>query len=499
MTAFPEYHKYDGLGLAELVRSKQITPVELVEEAISRIEAHNLKVNAVVYKMYDQARVTANGDLPDGSFKGVPFLLKDLISMYESVPTSSGNRLLQHIPAPYDSEIVRRYKATGVVILGKANTPEFGLVPFTEPEIFGATHNPWDLSRTPGGSSGGSAAAVAARMVPLASGGDGGGSIRTPASCCGVLGLKPSRGRTPTGPERGELWRGFACEHVITRSVRDSAAMLDAVRGADVGAPYLAPPQARPFLDEVTTGPGRLRIAFSSHPLLSHTVHDDCVQGLHVTVRLLQELGHEVAEAVPKIDGEKFSVAFLTIVVAETRADIEWAAGLAKRKPSLEHFEASTYALGLLGKTLCASDYANATRYLQATARGIGKFFEQYDVLLTPTLSQPPVPIGALQPSSGQLALIKLIGWLNAGWLLSAMGVIRPLASQTFDFIPYTPVFNVTGQPAVSVPLYWNDAGLPIGMHFIGRFGDEATLFRLAGQLERAQQWFDRAPPAIVT
>ncbi|HLC41018.1 MAG TPA: amidase [Methylomirabilota bacterium] len=494
MTAFPEYHKYDGVGLAELVRAKQVTPAELVEEAISRIEAHNPTINAVVYTMYDQARASAVGDLPDGPFKGVPFLLKDLLAMYEGAPTSAGNRLLQRIPAPHDSEIVRRYKAAGVVILGKTNTPELGILPFTEPELFGATRNPWDVGRTPGGSSGGSAAAVGARMVPMAGGGDGGGSIRIPASCCGVFGLKVTRGRTPTGPDLGEVWHGFALEHVVTRSVRDSAAMLDAIAGADVGAPYSAPPQARPFLREVTTEPGRLRVAFTAQPFLGRTVHDDCVKGLEATVRLLQRLGHEVIEAAPKIDGEACAVAFLTILAGETRADVEWAARLAKRKPSLAGFEAATYALGLLGKAMSASDYANAARFLQTSAREVGRFFEQYDLLLTPTLSQPPVPIGALQPSRSERALLNTIAWLNAGWVLSALGLIKPLAAKTFDFIPYTPLFNVTGQPAMSVPLHWNDAGLPIGMHFAGRFGDEATLFRLAGQLERAQPWFDRAP-----
>jgi amidase len=215
-------------------------------------------------------------------------------------------------------------------------------------------------------------------------------------------------------------------------------------------------------------------------------------------VRLLQQLGHEVVEAAPHIDGEAFAIAFLTIVVTETRADVEWAARLAKRKVAFADFEASTYALGLLGKALSAADYANAARYLQTAAREVGRFSEQYDVLLTPTLSQPPVPIGSLQPAGGQLALVKLIGRLNAGWLLKALGIIKPLAAQTFDFMPYTPVANVTGQPAMSVPLYWNDAGLPIGMHFAGRFGDEATLFRLAGQLERAQPWFERAPANFV-
>jgi amidase len=494
MSSFPEYPKYDGLGLAELVCTKQITPSELVEEAIERIEARNPRLNAVVNKLYEQARAAAKNDLPDGPFMGVPFLVKDLISTMEGVPTSFGTRWLKDYPMPHDTEMVRRFRATGAVILGKTNTPEFGLVPYTEPEAFGPTHNPWDLQRTPGGSSGGSGAAVAARLVPLASGGDGGGSIRIPASCCGLFGLKPTRARTPTGPVVGEMWHGFAQEHVLSRSVRDSAAMLDAVAGPDVGAPYFAPPQERPYLQEVSTDPGKLRIAFTSHPFMGHEVHTDCRKGLEETVRLLQSLGHIVVEDKPDIDGEAFSVAFLTVVAGETRADIEWTSGLVKRKPSLAGFEASTYAVGLLGKAMSAVDYANAVRYLQTVSRSIGRFFESYDLLLTPTLSQPPVPIGSLQPPSSQMPLIRLIGQLNAGWLLNALGVIKPLAAQTFDFIPYTPVFNVTGQPAMSVPLYWNEAGLPIGMHFVGRFGDEATLFRLAGQLERAQPWFDRAP-----
>ena len=494
MATFPEFHTFDGLGLAELVRTHQVAPADLVEEAISRIEAHNPKLNAVVYKMYDQARAAAQTALPDGPFKGVPFLLKDLLSTVAGVPTSSGTRLLKHVPMPHDSEMVRRFKAAGAIILGKTNTPEFGLVPYTEPEAWGVAHNPWELTRTPGGSSGGSAAAVAARLVPLASGGDGGGSIRIPASCCGVFGLKPSRGRTPTGPDLGEVWHGFAQEHVLTRSVRDSAAMLDATAGPDVGAPYVAPPPVRPFLQEVTREPGRLRIAFTSHPFLGRTVHDDCKTGLEATVHLLQQLGHEMIEATPRIDGEAFSIAFLTILAAEVRADIEWTASVSKSKVALANFEASTYSMGLLGKALSAVDYANAARYLQTAAREVSRFFEPYDALLTPTLSEPPVAIGSLQPAGGELTMIKLIGRLDAGWLLKALGVIKPIAAQTFQFMPYTPVFNVTGQPAMSVPLYWNEAGLPIGMHFVGRLGDEATLFRLAGQLERAQPWFDRAP-----
>jgi amidase len=494
MYTFPEFHKYDGLGLSELVCTKQISPVELVEEAISRIEAQNPKINAVIYKMYDQARRVAQGKLPDGPFKGVPFLLKDMHATVAGVPTSCGTRMLKDIPQPHDSEIVCRYRAAGVIFLGKTNVPEFSLVPYTEPEAFGPTNNPWDLTRTVGGSSGGSAAAVAARLVPMAGGADGGGSIRIPASCCGVFGLKPTRGRTPTGPDVGDIWRGFAQEHVLTRSVRDSAAMLDAIAGPDVGAPNWAPSPKRPYLQEVTTEPGHLRIAFTAHPFLGHDVHEDCRNGLSATVRLLEGLGHELVEAAPQIDGEAFAIAFLTMVAAETRDAIDWAAGLAGRKTSFIDFEVGTSALAMLGQAFSAGNYAKALNYLMASAREVGRFFEGYDVLLTPTLSQPPVRTGSLQPSGSERFMVRLISRLRAAWLLNALGIIKPLANKTFDFIPYTPVFNVTGQPAMSVPLYWNETGLPIGMHFIGRFGDEATLFRLAGQLERAQPWFDHSP-----
>ena len=253
MVGFEEYERYDGLALAELVRRREVTAEELLDAAIARIDERNPALNAVTRRMYDEARRTLARGTPTGPFGGVPFLLKDLLAMYAGVPTSAGNRVLAKIPVPEDSEIVRRYKAAGLVILGKTNTPELGLVPFTEPEAFGATRNPWDTTRSPGGSSGGSAAAVASRMVPLAGGGDGGGSIRIPASCCGVFGLKPSRGSTPTGPMYGELWRGFVVEHVLTRSVRDSAAILDAIEGADAGAPYSAPTRERPLLEEVNT------------------------------------------------------------------------------------------------------------------------------------------------------------------------------------------------------------------------------------------------------
>ncbi|MCJ7576201.1 MAG: amidase [Dehalococcoidia bacterium] len=495
MSGFSEYDKYDGLGLAELVRKKEVKPSELVEEAISRIEKLNPQLNAVICKMYELARKAAARDLPNGPFKGVPFLMKDLLMAYAGVPLTNGSRFFKDFIPDHDSELVKRFKAAGIIVVGKTNTSEFGLVPVTEPELFGPTNNPWDLSRTPGGSSGGSAAAVAARMVPLAHGVDGGGSIRMPASCCGVFGLKPTRGRNPIGPDFGEAWRGLTCDHVLTRSVRDSAAMLDATAGPDVGALYYAMPPARPFLSEVGTDPGKLRIAFTSKPFLGASVHKDCVNGLETTARLCQDLGHEVVEAAPQIDGKAFAKAFMTIVCVETRATIEEAEVLLNRKALFKDFEPSTWALGLLGRQCRAPEFSRSLNLAHLTARQIGEFFEKCDVLLTPTLAMPPVATGALQPKGIRAVAMKLLGHLNAGGLINRLSGIDVLAQHVFEFMPYTPLFNVTGQPAMSVPLYWNDEGLPIGMQFVGRYGEEATLFRLASQLEKAKPWSARIPP----
>ena len=498
MIPFADYTRHDGLGLASLVRRREIRPTELLETALARIDRDNPALNAVIRRRDEQVRAeTAQVD-PAARFAGVPFLVKDLIATLAGEPTASGNRLLAALPMPRDSELVRRFRAAGVLIAGRTNTPEFGLTAYTEPLLFGPTHNPWSLAHSPGGSSGGSAAAVAAGLVPLASGGDGGGSIRIPASCCGLFGLKPSRGTTPTGPDFGELWHGFAIEHVLSRSVRDSAAMLDATAGADAGAPYAAPARARPFLDEVSAEPGRLRIAFTREPLFGHgAVHADCIAGLEATARLLESLGHQVEEATPPLDREACALAFATVIAGEARAEIEHLAQLAQRKPRAADFEAATYILGLLGRSTGAAAYVAAVRILQLSARTMAPFFERHHVLLTPTLAAPPALTGALQPSASELRVMRAINALNAGWLLNALGVIKQEAAKMFDYMPFTPLFNVTGQPAMSVPLHWNVAGLPVGMQFVARLGEDATLFRLAGQLERARPWFEQRPPGF--
>ena len=497
MSSFSGYTTHDALELAALVRAGDVTPLELVDTAIARIEALNPRLNAVVSTCFDEARAAARRPVPDGAFAGVPFLVKDLVATVEGHPTSQGTGLLRAVAMPHDSELVRRFRAAGLVILGRTNTPEFGITPYTESAALGAARNPWNTERTTGGSSGGSAAAVASRMVPMASGGDGGGSIRIPAACCGLFGMKASRGRVPTGPDMAELWGGFATEGVLSRSVRDSAALLDAVAGADVGAPYAAPAQPDHYLGEVARTPGRLRIAHTTSPFMGRTVHPDCVAAVDGAVALLRDLGHDVIEAAPTIDAEEWAMNFVTVLAAETRADIETTSKLAGRKVTSGDFEPSTYALGLLGRALTASDYAKARRRLGVLSREVATFFTTIDVLLTPTCASPPFVIGALQPQAGELALVKVINALDAGWLLDAIGVLKPLAMKAFDFIPWTPVFNVTGQPAMSMPLHWNAEQLPVGVHFVARFGDEATLFRLAGQLERARPWADRLPPVV--
>ena len=494
MLLMNDFSSYDALSLAELVRSGHVSARELVLSSIENIETLNPRLNAVVHKMYDRALQEAHSP-GEGPFSGVPFVLKDLLSWYAGEPVTSGSRFFKGWIPPYDTEMVKRYRRSGVIVVGKTNTPEFGLTPYTEPELFGPTLNPWDTSLTTGGSSGGSAAAVASGMVPWAGGGDGGGSIRIPASACGIFGLKPTRGRTPAGPLAGEHWQGAAIEHCLTRSVRDSAAMLDAVSGPDVGAPYWATPPARPFLEEVGQSPGELRIAFTSKPLLGHVVHDDCKAALADAVSLVESLGHHVVESEPPVDRERFNRSFLTMVCGEVHADLMDAAPLVGRKATPADVEYTTWALNLLGGEISAGEFVYAEHYLRSSSRRIGEFFEKFDLLLTPTLAVPPFPTGSLQPPAHERALVRTLGRLRAGNILKLIGALEKSAEKVFDVIPWEPLFNVSGQPAMSVPLYWNSRNLPIGVHFVARYGDEATLFRIASQLEQARPWMNRRPP----
>jgi amidase len=468
----------DATDLARLVRQGEVTPLELVEAAIGRIERLNPRINAVVTPMFDQARKKARGPLPDGPFTGVPFLLKDLLAAYRGVRLTAGSKALTGFVPNHDSELVSRLKKSGLIVLGKTNTAEFGLMPTTEPHLFGPARNPWDTTRTPGGSSGGSAAAVAAGLVPLAHGNDGGGSIRIPASCCGLFGLKPTRARNPMGPGFGDVMSGLVIEHGLTRSVRDSAALLDATAGPGQGDPYVAPPPARPFAREVGADPGRLRIAFSTKPLAETPVHADCLAAAEDAARLCADLGHEVFEAAPEIDnaenlGRVFGVLW-TAGLAWTIQGVSRATGRPIRE---EDYEPLTWALYQKGITKNAADYLTALQTAQAMSRQMAAFMAGVDVWLTPTLAQPPLTLGALDSTPDD----PLRGW-----------------PASYAFAPFTAPCNVTGQPAMSVPLYWSAQGLPIGAHFIGRYGDEATLFRLASQLETARPWGDRRPPISI-
>ncbi|MBS1789808.1 MAG: amidase [Acidobacteria bacterium] len=467
----------DATAQAELVRSKQITPLELVEAAMARIERVNSHLNAIVTKMYNQASDAAKSEIPPGAFAGVPFLLKDLQAAYEGVPMTMGSRFLKDFTPNGDSELVKRHKRAGLIVVGKTNTPEFGIFPTTEPELFGPTRNPWNLTRMVGGSSGGSAAAVAAGMVPMAHANDGGGSIRIPASCCGVFGLKPTRGRNPLGPHFGDIFSGLVVEHAITRSVRDSAALLDATAGYDLGDPYIAPLPARPFIREIGADPGKLRIAFSTAAINGADVHADCITAVYDAAKLCEQLGHEITEAAPQLNGEMIGKAFMTIWSAGnawTADSLSFAIG---RKPAREDFEPATWALMEMGRRRTAPDYLLAVQMLQIFARRVAQFMEQYDIWLTPTLAEPPLPLGSFaSPPDNPMAGMRRSG----------------------QFAPFTPIVNATGQPAMSVPLFWNAEGLPIGTHFIARYGDEATLFRLASQLEAARPWAGRRPPVSV-
>jgi amidase len=497
-----DYTRYDGLGLAELVRRGEVTPLELTEAAIAAADRVNPRINAVVARLDDLARAQATagplagGPLPDAPFAGVPFLLKDLHGALAGAPMTSGSRLLaKHRPAQ-DAEVVARYKRAGLIILGKTNTPEFGLLPVTEPPLFGPTRNPWNPALTPGGSSGGSAAAVAAGIVPLAHGNDGGGSIRIPAAACGLFGLKPTRGRVPVGPEHLEIWMGCVVQHVLSRSVRDSAAALDATAGTDLGAPYMAP--AMPdggWLAQTRLPPGRLRIGFTTTPMLNVPVHPDCVAAVEQAARLLEQLGHHVEPASPELDGPGIAAAFLLLVAAELSADVAEAERDAGEPAGPATVDTPALLLNLLARQYSAAELAIALRRLRLVGPAVARFHQSYDLWLTPTLAQPPLPIGGLLPTGLEASAQRLLARLGWGALVRTLGSIEASADRAFAFTPFTPIANITGQPAMSVPLHWNAEGLPIGVHFVARYGDEATLLRLAAQLEAAQPWAQRRPP----
>jgi amidase len=424
--------------------------------------------------LFDRAGAEAGShDLPAGPLRGVPFLVKDLGAGMAGVPATKGSRALREYRPAEDSPLVRRYRAAGLVIVGRTSTPEFGNHSTTEPELFGPARSPWDLSRTTGGSSGGSAAAVAARMVAAAHASDGAGSIRIPASCCGTFGLKPSRGRVSRAPV-GEEIGGLLVEHAVTRTVRDSAALLDIEAGRNPGDPYWLPTPDRPFLDDVGRDPGRLRIGWTATPTLDVAVDEVCVTAVRDTADLLGSLGHDVDEAAPDFDAEVLVGPLVTVWAVGNLAQASFCERHLGRPLRPDELEITTWELVEYGRTRTALDLTEAVEAMGDAARSIAPFFERYDAWLTPTLARRPEPLGVLNRSQG-----------------GAVEYWR------FDcsFNPWNPVANITGHPAMSVPLHWTDDGLPIGTLLTGRYGDEATLFRLAGQLESARPWSDRLPP----
>ena len=474
MAAFTEYENHDAVGLAALVASGETTPRELLEAAIERVEARNGTVNAVTNRLYDFARDAIADGLPDGPLKGVPYLLKDLSASLAGCPTTRGCKFFEDVVPAEDSEHVKRLKRAGVVIFGRTNTCELGLSLTCEPQLHGPTKNPWDQTRISGGSSGGAAAAVGARMLPAAHASDGFGSIRAPAACCGLVGLKPTRGRNTMAPYLGEGLSGLATEHAVTLSVRDSAAFLDATCGPGAGDPYSAAAPNRPFLDEAGADPGGLRIAYTLRAPNGAAVEAEARRVLEETARLAEDLGHRVEEADPDIDGGVVVPTFLTLMAANTAVNLSShpSAGRAAREDEVERI---TWLSAKMGERVGAADFVRATQTMHRLGRQMAAFHRGCDILLTPGL--------------GTGTAVKL------GWLDMTMDDLDEYWRRVFDFSPFTVWFNLTGQPAIVLPIGTSADGLPVAVQAVAPYGDEATLFRFAAQLEAARPWFDRRPP----
>jgi Asp-tRNA(Asn)/Glu-tRNA(Gln) amidotransferase A subunit family amidase len=473
MAAFAEYENHDALGLAGLVRRGEVTPGELLDCAIERVEARNPAVNAVVMKLYDYARKAIAEGLPRGPFQGVPFLMKDLTSPVEGVRMTRGSKFFADTPpAAADSEHVKRLKRAGLVIFGRTNTCELGLSLTCEPQLYGPTRNPWDVTRISGGSSGGAAAAVAARMLPLAHASDGFGSIRAPAACCGLVGLKPTRSRNTFAPYLGEGLGGVATEHAVSLTVRDSAALLDATRGAGPGDPYVAPLPARPYAEEVGANPGSLRIAWTAAAPNGAKIDPECLRLLAETAKLCTDLGHRVAESDPEVERSAIVPTFLTLASANTVVNLA-SHPTASRPARADEVERITWLTAKMGEKVSGADYVRATQTAHRLGRQMAAFHADWDVLLTPGLASPAVKLG---------------------WLDMTMDDVDEYWQRVFAFSPFTVWFNLTGQPGLMLPLGHTAEGLPLAVQLVGRYGDEATLLRLGAQLEAARPWFGRKP-----
>jgi len=472
--SFPEYSEYDGLGLADLVRKREVSAAELVEAAIERIEQHNGALNAVVFKAYDEARKTATGSLPDGPFRGVPFLVKDHDVAVGGWPTTHGSRFLRDNIEPEDSGLVRRFRESGVVLVGKTNAPEYGITGTTEGAFLGACCNPWNLEHSTGGSSGGSSAAVAAGIVPLAHAADGLGSIRIPAACCGLVGLKTTRDRNPDLPDGYDYAYGLVVSNVVSRTVRDSAAMLDVTGKPEPGSPYPAPPKERPYMEEITRSPGRLRIAWPAESSSRRPVDPQVQAALEQTADLLRRLGHEVIDRPLDVDYRALNAAHGPIGNANFAAGMRRLIERVGREPEPHELEYLTWASLRGGREVTGEQVMWGLQELRMLNRRTLMFFEDVDVYLCPVMTALPPPLGYLDPVAVRA---------------------REVNQRQGALYPYTAPFNFSGQPSISLPLAWSAEGLPIGMMFTSRYADEATLFRLAAQLEKERPWKDRRPP----
>jgi Asp-tRNA(Asn)/Glu-tRNA(Gln) amidotransferase A subunit family amidase len=461
---------HDALALAALIRRGEVAPLEILEATVARIEARDPAVNAVVHRCYDEARADLAHGIPQGPFAGLPFLLKDLYTFRRGQPCGNGSAWLADYRAPFDDPMVARWQAAGLVVVGKSATSEFGLNVSTETRRHGATRNPWNREFSAGGSSGGAAAAVAAGLVPLAHASDGGGSIRIPASCCGLFGLKPSRGRNLTT----DGWAGLPAFHAVTRSVRDSAALLDAVCGPPRHHPYSLPKPATPFLEAVGRDPGRLRIAWTARTPDDVALHPECRAAVERAAALAADFGHEVEEAAPEIDHGLLRKAMIAIVAANTAEALIPGNALVPEGAAKDDVESMTWHFAELGAKVSATQYLRALYSVRMVGERLADFMGRYDVLLTPTMAQPPMPLGLLDPMTDDME-----GFNRA---------IRP-------YVAFTQMFNMSGQPAASLPLHWTADGLPVGVQVAAPVGEEARIFALAAQFEQACPWFDRRPP----
>ena len=490
MPIFSEYSSFDAIGLTEIIQKKEVHPQDIIDSAIDQINKKNPTLNAVVEFDFERAKQEAQSSIQNNLFFGVPFLLKDLLGEDKGRVSTASCPPLQDWKASEDSEIVRRFKNSGLRILGRTNTPQLGIYGVTESEFRGVCKNPWNLDHTPGGSSGGSACAVASGMVPIAHGGDGGGSIRIPASHCGLIGLKTTRGLQPAGPFRGERWNGFVCEGVLTKSVRDSARALDVTSGIDVGAPYGVPKPKESYEHLMKQTPKVCKIAYCSEALFGKDTHPDNIKAMENTLRLLEDFGHHIVEAKPNFDREKLIRAYFVVVATGVGLGIRQMEEKIQRSIAEHELEMPSWALATISEKVSAAEYSWHVDNIFYESRRIAQFFETYDLFVTPTTACPPVQIGSFGMGRREKMQIQFLRRFPIRKLIDK--AIEQLATNALNATPNTMLFNQTGQPAISVPLYWNEKNLPIGTQIVGAYAQEALLLQIAHQLEAAQPWYQK-------